>query len=96
MMHNPPHPGEFIRDICLEGLGLSVTEAAKGLGVNRVSLSRLINGKSGVSPEMAIRLSKAFGGSAESWLKHQMLYDLWQAQEKLASVQVSPFAQPVT
>ena len=67
-MHNPPHPGEIIRDQCLEPLGLTVTAAAKGLGVTRKALSELLNGHSGVSPEMAIRLSKAFGGTPETWL----------------------------
>jgi len=95
MMHNPPHPGELIRDVCTEHLGLSVTDAAKGLGVTRVTLSRLLNGKAGVSPEMAIRLSKAFGRSPEAWLKHQMLYDLWQAKQKEDSIMVSPFSEPV-
>ena len=77
-MHNPPHPGEIIRDQCLEPLGLTVTAAAKGLGVTRKTLSELLNGHSGVSPEMAIRLSKAFGGAPETWLRLQMQYDLWQ------------------
>ena len=67
-MHNPPHPGEVVRELCLAPLGLSVTAAAKGLGVTRKSLSELHNGKSGVSPEMAIRLSMAFKTTAESWL----------------------------
>src|ERR1700729_3274076 len=67
-MHNPPHPGEIIRDQCLEPLGLSVTDAAKGLGVTRKALSELLNGRSGVSPVMALRLAKAFDTSAESWM----------------------------
>ncbi len=78
-MKNPPHPGETIRELCLEPVGLSVTAAAEGLGVSRKALSELLNGHAGISPEMAIRLSKAFGGSAESWLTQQMHYDLAQA-----------------
>ena len=79
VMYNPPHPGEVIREFCIEPLGLSVTDAAKGLGVSRSSLSELLNGRRGISPEMAIRLSMAFGGSAESWITQQAQYDLWQA-----------------
>ncbi len=78
-MKNPPHPGETIRELCLGPVGLSVTAAAEGLGVSRKALSELLNGHAGISPEMAIRLSKAFGGSAESWLTQQMHYDLAQA-----------------
>ena len=80
-MHNPPHPGEVIRELCLEPLGLSVTAAARALGVARKSLSELLNGKSGISPEMAIRLSIAFNMTAESWLNQQMQYDLWKARQ---------------
>ena len=79
VMHNPPHPGEVVREFCIEPLGLSVTEAAKGLGVSRSSLSELLNGRRGISPEMAIRLSTDFGGSAERWITQQAQYDLWQA-----------------
>jgi len=79
-MFNPPHPGETIRELCLKPLGLTVTDAAKGLGVSRKTLSSLLNGRFGISPEMAIRLSKAFGGSSESWLIQQAQYDLWQVQ----------------
>ena len=91
LMHNPPHPGELIREICIDPLGLSVTEAAKGLGVTRKTLSSLLNGHSGVTPIMAIRLSKAFGGSPESWLSHQLYYDLWQAQKKTKKLSVRDF-----
>jgi addiction module HigA family antidote len=94
LMHNPPHPGELIREICIEPLGLSVTEAAKGLGVTRKTLSSLLNGHSGVTPMMAIRLSKAFGGSPESWLSHQLYYDLWQAQKKTKKLKVRNFRTP--
>ena len=79
-MHNPPHPGEVIRELCLEPLGLSVTEAAEGLGVSRKTLSAIINGRAGISPEMALRLSIAFDTSPESWLNQQTQYDLWQAK----------------
>ena len=91
-MHNPPHPGEVIRELCLEPLGLTVTAAAKGLGVSRKALSELLNGHSGISPEMAIRLSKAFGGTPESWLRQQMQYDLWQALQNANRIAVKRFA----
>jgi addiction module HigA family antidote len=80
-MKNPPHPGLSVRLDCLEPLGLSVTKGAKALGVTRQALNNLVNGKSGISPEMAIRLDKAFGGSAEVWLGIQMDYDLAQAMK---------------
>ena len=79
-MKNPPHPGEIIRKDCIEPLGLSVTDAAEGLGVSRKHLSNLLNGHAGITPNMAIRLSKAFGGSPESWLTQQMQYDLRKEQ----------------
>ena len=80
-MKNPPHPGEVVREDCIEPLDLTITEAAEGLGVSRKHLSALVNGRAGISPKMAIRLSKAFGGSPESWLSQQMQYDLRQAEE---------------
>jgi addiction module HigA family antidote len=86
-MKNPPHPGASVRMFCIEDAGLSVTEAAKILGVTRQTLNNLVNEKSGISAEMAIRLSKAFGGSAESWLRMQAAYDLAQAQKKDIDVQ---------
>ena len=91
LMHNPPHPGEIIREDCLKPLGVSVTKAAEGLGISRQQLSAIVNGRSGISPEMAIRLSKGFGGSPESWLKQQMLYDLWQAKQSASGVSVRRF-----
>lgn len=91
LMHNPPHPGELIREICLEPLNLNVTEAAKGMGVTRKTLSSILNGHSGVTPLMAIRLAKAFGGSPESWLSHQLYYDLWQAHKKSKKLKVKDF-----
>jgi addiction module HigA family antidote len=87
-MHNPPHPGEILKALCFEPLGLSVTRAAEGLGVSRKTLSAILNGRAGISPEMALRLSKAFGTSAESWLNQQMQYDLWVAEQNLGELDV--------
>ena len=81
LMHNPPHPGEVLKQLCIEPLGLTVTEAAKALGISRKTLSAILNGKSGISPEMAVRLSIAFNTSSESWLNQQTQYDLWQAEQ---------------
>ena len=83
-MHNPPHPGEVIRELCLEPLGISVTVAARGLGVTRKALSELLNSKSGVSPSMALRLAIAFDSTAESWLNMQQQYDLYHARKNPA------------
>ena len=80
-MYNPPHPGEIIKELFLDPLGLTVTRAAEALGVSRKTLSAIVNGRAGISPEMAIRLSMAFDTSAESWLNQQMQYDLWQARQ---------------
>jgi antitoxin HigA-1 len=91
-MHDPPHPGEVIRELCLNPLKMTVTEAAKSLGVSRKALSELLNGRSGISPEMAIRLSMAFGTSAESWLNQQMQYDLWRVRKKTGRIKVRPLA----
>ena len=88
-MHNPPHPGEIIRELCLEPLGLTVTEAAQGLGVSRKTLSALLNGRAGISPEMAIRLSIAFDTTAESWMNQQVQYDLWNAQQHAGKLNVT-------
>ena len=90
-MHDPPHPGGIVRRQCLEPLGLSVTEAAKGLGITRQALSDLLNGKAGISVEMAIRLSKAFGSSAETWLGLQSAYDLAQARGRAREIKVRSF-----
>jgi addiction module HigA family antidote len=87
-MYDPPHPGEVIRELCIEPLGLSITESANSLGVSRKTLSALLNGRFGISPEMAIRLSKAFDGSAESWLIQQAQYDLSQAMKKADEIKV--------
>ncbi len=83
VMHDPPHPGGIIREICIGPLGLTVTEAAKALGVTRKTFSTLLNGRSGISPEMALRLSKVFGRSAEGWLRLQLQYDLWHTQQRV-------------
>lgn len=80
-MHNPPHPGEIIREFCVEALSINITEAAKALGVTRKTLSALLNGRAGVSPEMALRLSTVFGRSPEGWLKLQLQYDLWKTKQ---------------
>ena len=90
-MYNPPHPGGVVRRQCLEPLGLSVTRAARGLGVTRQALSDLVNEKAGVSVEMAIRLSKAFGSSPETWLGMQMAYDLCQARSRAEQLMVEKF-----
>ena len=90
-MHNPPHPGETIRALCLEPSGLTVTAAAKALGVSRQALNNLVNGHASVTPEMAIRLEKAFGAKAETWLKLQMSHDLWKVKENASSIHVEPF-----
>jgi addiction module HigA family antidote len=87
-MYNPPHPGEIIKELCLEPLGLSVTKAAESLGVSRKTLSAIINGRSNISPEMAIRLSIAFDTTAESWLNQQVQYDLWHARQNQQDLKV--------
>ena len=91
-MHNPPHPGEIVKYECLEPLGLTITRAAQGLGVSRQMLSDLVNEKAGVSVDMAIRLSQAFGSTPETWLGMQTAYDLWQAREQAAQIKVENFA----
>lgn len=91
-MKKPPHPGRSIKDACLEPLELTVTEGAAVLGVARHTLSRVINGQAGVSPEMAIRLEKAFGGSADSWLRMQAAYDLAQARQHENQIDVRRYA----
>ena len=87
-MKNPPHPGLTVRHDCLEPLGLTVTQGAKVLGVTRQTLNNLLNGKSGISPEMAVRLAKAFGSSAETWLGIQLDYDLAQVRRREGEIAV--------
>ena len=93
-MKNPPHPGELVRFDCLEPLGLTVTAGAKALGISRQALNNLVNGRSGISPEMAIRLSKAFGSTAEMWLKLQTAYDLAQAMQHEGEITVARVKRP--
>lgn len=88
-MHNPPHPGEVLKALCLEPLNLTVTEAARSLGVSRKTLSGILNGRAGISPEMAVRLSIAFDTSAESWLTQQLQYDLWHAERNRKRLHVT-------
>jgi len=87
-MHNPPHPGEVLRELCLRPLGVTVTQAASALGVSRNTLSAILNGRAGVSPEMAIRLSVAFNTTAESWLNQQVQFDLWHADRNRKNLRV--------
>jgi addiction module HigA family antidote len=87
-MHKPNHPGEALRELCIEPLGLSITEAAEALGITRKTLSSILIGRSGISPELAVWLSLAFGTSSESWLNQQSQYDLWQAEKKRKQLNV--------
>jgi len=87
-MKNPPHPGLSVRQDCIEALDLTITEAADILGVTRQTLNNLVNCKAGISPEMAIRLDKAFGGGAETWLRLQMAYDLAQVRQREDEIKV--------
>ncbi len=89
-MHNPPHPGEIIKGLWLDPMGVSITKAAKAMGVSRKTLSKIINKQGRVTPEMAIRLSLALGSSPESWLGHQTAYDLWQAEQRQIEPPVMP------
>lgn len=93
-MANPCHPGEIVKYDCLEALGLTVTEAAKGLGVTRQALSDVLNGRSRVSVDMAIRFSKAFGSTPDMWLRLQMAYDLAQTRDRAKQIKVKRFKEP--
>ncbi len=95
LMKNPPHPGLSVRYDCLEPLGLSVTEAAQKLGVSRKQLSDIVNGRSGISPEMAVRLDKAFGGGAATWYQMQAAYDLAQVMQKAGTIEVERVVRAV-
>ena len=87
-MKNPVHPGQIVRHDCLEPLGLTVTAGAEVLGVTRQTLNKIVNGKSGISPEMAIRLTKAFGSTEETWLRMQLAYDLAAARRDQGKIKV--------
>lgn len=91
---NPAHPGKIIKHDCMEALGLNVTDAAEALGVVRTTLSRVINEKASVSPEMAIRVSKAFGGTPEHWLRMQLAYDVAQMRDQIDRIQVKRLHMP--
>jgi len=91
MKINPPHSGEILKTLCLEPLELTITETAKGLDISRKTLSSIVNGKTGINPEMAIRLSIAFNTSSKSWLNLQLQYDLWQAEKHPEALQVLAF-----
>ena len=92
-MANPSHPGEIVKYECLEALGLTITEAAKGLGVPRQTLSKVLNERAKVSVDMAIRFSKAFGSTPDLWLRMQMAYDLWHARDRAKEIKVEKFAE---
>ena len=91
-MHNPPHPGEIIKGLWLNPMGITITQAAKAIGVSRKTLSKIINGQSSITPEMAVRLSIALGGSPESWMGHQVAYDLWQVEQRKEILNAIPLA----
>ena len=88
-MHNPPHPGEVLKALCLDPLNLTVTAVARSLGVSRKTLSSILNGRAGIAPEMAVRLSIAFDTNAESWLQQQVQYDLWRAEKNRKRLRVT-------
>jgi len=92
LMHNPPHLGLIIKELCIDPLNLTITDTAKALGVSRKTLSSIINGRAGISPEMAVRLSIAFNTSSESWINQQSQYDLWQAEQHRSELHVSKLA----
>ena len=86
-MHNPPHPGEVLQGLWLDPMGISITEAAQALGISRKTLSKIVNGRGALTPEMAVRLGRAFDTSPESWLAHQAAYDLWRLRQVKIRVQ---------
>lgn len=91
IIHNPLHPGEIVKDELIDATGMSVTEAAERLGVSRTALSRLLNGHAGISPEMALRLSKFFNTSIEMWINIQAQYDTWLISKQANKIKVKPF-----
>jgi len=90
LMHNPPHPGQVVKRALIKGANLSVTRAAQALGIGRVMLSRIINGKAGISADMAVRLSIVLNTSSAMWLNMQTMYDLWQAEKRRKQLHISP------
>ncbi len=93
-MHSPPHPGESLKLLYLEPLSLNIKDTAKKLNITRTALSEIVHGKRGVSPKVAIKLAKAFGGSPESWLRQQMQFDLWQVQQSYDAEDVEVIYTP--
>jgi len=91
-MNNPPHPGEVLKELCFEPLQLTIAEAAEALGIRDTILSAILEGQASISPEIAIRLARAFDTSPESWLNQQMQYDLWQAEQALGNIEVKRFS----
>jgi len=89
-MYNPPHPGEIIKGLWLDPCGVSITDAAQAMAISRKTLSKIVNGRGRVTPEIAVRLSIALGSSAESWLAHQAAYDLWQLEQHPDNARVKP------
>ena len=93
MIHNPLHPGEHVKDLLIDSLGLSITEAASHLGVTRTTLSRLLHGHTDISPEMALRLSKLLNTSIDMWVNLQAQYDIWQIHKKRNKIKIVPLDQ---
>jgi len=93
-MHNPPHPGKIVKKSLIDNTNLTISDAAKKLHVGRVTLSKIINGHSGISPEMAVRLSLALNTSSQMWLNMQMIYDLWIAEKKRKKLKIKPIINP--
>jgi antitoxin HigA-1 len=93
-MYNPPHPGEIIKGLWLDPMGVSITGAAQAMGVSRKTLSKIVNGRGRVTPEIALRLSMALGSSAESWLGHQAAYDLAEVEQRKDELHVVPLFAP--
>lgn len=93
IMHEPLHPGFIVKEVLMDGAGLTVTEAAQKLGVTRTTLSRLLNGHAGISPEMALRLAKLLGNSAAMWINIQAQYDVWQVQQHSHKIKVKPLKE---
>ena len=93
-MYNPPHPGEIIKGLWLDPMGVSITDVAQAMGVSRKTLSKIVNGRGRVTPEIAVRLSIALGGSPESWLGHQTAYDLWDVEQRKDDMRAVPLFAP--